>query len=107
MKKFSNISTSRFRLLDTFQVVTEANTIVKELSGDKINFSDIIDRTLRNQIISRSVSKAFLEENSEVFTKYPYVTISVEVDNEDLIITLGGVPDENDETIFLNGVLEI
>ena len=40
MKKFSNISTSQFKLNDSYEVIEKANKILAEISGDKINFSD-------------------------------------------------------------------
>ena len=106
MKIFKKVSGSQFRLDDTFNIVSEANMVVSNLSGDKVEFSELIDNNLRNQIISRRVSQLFLVKHSKVFQEYPYITINVEVDNEDLIVTLGGVPDVKAGTVFLNGVLE-
>ena len=104
---FKKIKTSQFRMVNTLNVEEEAKQIVRTLSGDIKNFSDLIDSSLVKQIVSRRVSQLFLSTNSNVFEEYPYVTILVEIEGKDLVVTLGSVNSDGSNVVFLNGVLEI
>lgn len=103
---FKQIKTSNYRLTNSYEIIKEANELVSSISGD-YNFSDIISNTLRNQLISRIVSNKFLITEGDVFNTYPYITILVDIDDSDLIVTLGAIPDGEDNVVYLNGILEV
>lgn len=104
--EFEKVNDIKYRCKVPYSMVDYVDTIVKKISNFSLDkFLSYITEELEDKIVSRMVSSIWFSTNIKDLPSMGFLTIDVMYKERVITVSLGELPIDENNTIWVNGVM--